>query len=78
RNKREKPSLAPPAEVFYLFVMTPHTTTSLQLKYRDVYQTAPHLSVRKTGLNKLAGTPIFSFNTALAHRGDLTKAFSVV
>ncbi|GAJ20228.1 unnamed protein product, partial [marine sediment metagenome] len=33
--------LAPPAEVFYLFVMTPHTTTSLQLKYRDVYQTAP-------------------------------------
>ncbi|GAJ02789.1 unnamed protein product, partial [marine sediment metagenome] len=30
------------------------------------------------GLNKLAGTPIFSFNTALAHRGDLTKAFSVV
>ncbi|GAI92349.1 unnamed protein product, partial [marine sediment metagenome] len=53
-------------------------TTPLQLKYRDVYQTAPHLSVRKTGLNKLAGTPIFSFNTALAHRGDLTKAFSVV
>ncbi|GAI89262.1 unnamed protein product, partial [marine sediment metagenome] len=31
RNKREKPSLAPPAEVFYLFVMTPHTTTPLQL-----------------------------------------------
>ncbi|GAI90088.1 unnamed protein product [marine sediment metagenome] len=30
-SKRENPSLTPPAEVFYLFVMTPHTTTSLQL-----------------------------------------------
>ncbi|GAJ24924.1 unnamed protein product, partial [marine sediment metagenome] len=54
--------LATPAEVFYLYEMTPPKTTPLQPYKKAVFTNRPNLSELKTGLQYLAAKNALPLN----------------
>jgi len=48
---REKPRLATPAEVFYLYEMTHSASAPLSLYKADVFSSSPNLSIFFSGIN---------------------------